>query len=69
VERFDGSYDAFSGTPVEVGAETYQARAVIIDGEDRDRLYAEQVKRFSTFGEYEAKTTRKIPLIALERVN
>jgi deazaflavin-dependent oxidoreductase (nitroreductase family) len=54
---------------LEVGAERYQARAVIIEGEERDRLYAEQVKRFSTFGEYEAKTTRKIPVIALERVN
>jgi deazaflavin-dependent oxidoreductase (nitroreductase family) len=54
---------------VEVGAETYQARAVIIEGEERDRLYAAQVKRFSAFGEYEAKTTRKIPVIALERVS
>jgi deazaflavin-dependent oxidoreductase (nitroreductase family) len=54
---------------VEVGTETYQARAVILEGEERDRLYAEQVKRFSTFGDYQAKTTRKIPVIALERVN
>jgi deazaflavin-dependent oxidoreductase (nitroreductase family) len=53
---------------VEVGTETYQARAVVIDGEERDRLYAAQVKRFAAFGEYEAKTSRKIPVIALERV-
>jgi deazaflavin-dependent oxidoreductase (nitroreductase family) len=54
---------------VEVGTEKYQARAVIIEGAERDRLYAEQVKRFATFGEYAAKTTRKIPVIALERIN
>lgn len=53
---------------VEVGAETFQARALIIEGEERDRLYAAQVKRFPAFGEYAAKTTRKIPVIALERV-
>jgi hypothetical protein len=32
-------------------------------------LVAEQVKRFSTFGEYEAKTTLEIPVFAFERVN
>lgn len=53
---------------VEVGTETYRARAVIIEGEERDRLYAAQVKRFPAFAEYEAKTTRKIPVIALERI-
>jgi deazaflavin-dependent oxidoreductase (nitroreductase family) len=54
---------------VEVGSDKYQARAVILEGEERDRLYAEQVKRFAAFGEYEAKTTRKIPVIALERTS
>jgi deazaflavin-dependent oxidoreductase (nitroreductase family) len=54
---------------VELGTETYQAKAVIVEGEQRDRLYAAQVERFAAFGEYQAKTTRKIPVIALERVN
>ena len=53
---------------VEVGTEKYEARAVILEGEERDRLYAEQVKRFSAFGDYQNRTTRKIPVIALERV-
>jgi deazaflavin-dependent oxidoreductase (nitroreductase family) len=53
---------------VEVGAEKYQAKAVIIEGDERDRLYAAQAARFAAFGEYEKKTTRKIPVIALERV-
>jgi deazaflavin-dependent oxidoreductase (nitroreductase family) len=53
---------------VEVGAETYSARATIVEGEERDRLYAAQAKRFPAFADYQAKTTRKIPVIVLERV-
>jgi deazaflavin-dependent oxidoreductase (nitroreductase family) len=53
---------------VEYGAETFQARAVITEGDERERLFAEQARRFPTFAEYQAKTTRQIPVIALERV-
>ena len=53
---------------VERGAETYEANATQITGGERDRLYAEQVTRFASFGEYEKQTTRKIPVIALTRV-
>jgi deazaflavin-dependent oxidoreductase (nitroreductase family) len=51
---------------VEVGTDKYEARAVVVEGEERDRLYAEQVKRFPAFGDYQVNTTRKIPVIALE---
>jgi deazaflavin-dependent oxidoreductase (nitroreductase family) len=54
---------------VEVGTETYEAKAVIVEGAERDRLYAEQVSRFPAFGEYQTKTPRKIPVIALERIS
>lgn len=53
---------------VEVGPETFQAKAVILEGEERERLYAEQARRFPNFAEYQAKTTRVIPVIALERI-
>jgi deazaflavin-dependent oxidoreductase (nitroreductase family) len=52
---------------VEVGTETHRAKAVIAQGAERDRLYAEQARRFPTFGTYQAKTTRVIPVIVLER--
>jgi deazaflavin-dependent oxidoreductase (nitroreductase family) len=52
---------------VEYGTETYAARAVVIEGAERDRLFAEQVKRFPAFADYQAKITRTIPVIALER--
>jgi deazaflavin-dependent oxidoreductase (nitroreductase family) len=52
---------------VEVGTGTYDARAVTITGEERDRLYARQVERAPQFGEYQQKTTRVIPVVALDR--
>ena len=53
---------------VEVGTETFNVKASEITGEERDRLYAEQARRYSNFAEYQEKTTRKIPVVALERV-
>ena len=36
-------------------------------GEERDRLYAEQASRYPGFADYEGKTTRVIPVVALIR--
>ncbi len=52
---------------VEVGTEKYAARAVVLDGEERDRLYAEQARRYPGFAEYQEKTDRVIPVVALVR--
>jgi deazaflavin-dependent oxidoreductase (nitroreductase family) len=52
---------------VDVGTESYPATARVITGPERDRIYAAQVAAFPQFGDYEQKTTRKIPVIALDR--
>ncbi len=52
---------------IEVGDETYDAKATVLKGEERDRLYTRQSELYPQFGEYQEKTTRKIPVIALER--
>ncbi len=52
---------------VEVGGETYEATATVLTGEERDRLYGRQAELYPQFADYQAKTTRKIPVIALER--
>jgi deazaflavin-dependent oxidoreductase (nitroreductase family) len=52
---------------VEVGTETYPASAVVLTGEERDRFYAEQARRYPGFAEYQEKTTRVIPVVALVR--
>ena len=52
---------------VEVGSEVYGADAIVLSGEERDRLYARQAQLYPQFANYQARTTRKIPVIALER--
>jgi deazaflavin-dependent oxidoreductase (nitroreductase family) len=50
---------------VEVGTERYPATAVVVRGAERDRLYAEQSRRYPGFAEYQSKTERVIPVVAL----
>ena len=53
---------------VEVGDEKFQATATTVSGPERDRIYAEQASRYPGFAEYEAKTTRVIPVVRLTRI-
>jgi deazaflavin-dependent oxidoreductase (nitroreductase family) len=53
---------------IETGAETIPVRAIEVTGPERDELYAEQVDRRPVFGTYPGKTSRTIPVIALEPV-
>lgn len=52
---------------VEAGTETYTATARPVVGEDRDRIYAEQARRYPGFAEYQEKTSRIIPVVELRR--
>jgi deazaflavin-dependent oxidoreductase (nitroreductase family) len=53
---------------VEVGDDRFVVRATPIpDGPERDRLYEQQAQIMPGFREYELKTTRKIPVVVLER--
>ena len=49
------------------GGETFEARAVITAGEDRDRLFASVCAALPPFAEYQARTERNIPVIELKR--
>ena len=53
---------------VEVGTEEYPVRATIMTGAERDRLFEKQSSLRPQFAEYQSRTTRKIPVVALERV-
>ncbi len=53
---------------VEVGSETFAVTATVASGEEEDRLYASQAEKYPQFAEYQTKTTRKIPVIILERL-
>ena len=54
---------------VEVGPERYDAIATPLEGEERDREFAAQAARNSAFAEYQEKTTRVIPVVALTRAS
>ena len=52
---------------VELGEETFEATAHPVAAPERDRVYAVQARLYPGFAEYEAKTTRVIPVVELVR--
>ncbi|MBI3214458.1 MAG: nitroreductase family deazaflavin-dependent oxidoreductase [Mycobacterium sp.] len=54
-------------TVVELGSETFPVRARVLTGQERDDIYAKQVAVEPQFGEYQRKTTRRIPVFELQR--
>ncbi|HTA36801.1 MAG TPA: nitroreductase family deazaflavin-dependent oxidoreductase [Solirubrobacteraceae bacterium] len=50
---------------VEVGPDTVEVEAVITDGDERQRLFDKQKQLMPQFADYEQKTTRQIPVVAL----
>lgn len=53
---------------VEIGTETFQARATTAEEPERTRLYNAQATLMPGFAEYQQKTTRQIPVVILERI-
>lgn len=54
---------------IELGGEKFSAKASVAQGAERDRLYKQQADQLPIFNEYQQKTTRRIPVIVLDRVN
>jgi deazaflavin-dependent oxidoreductase (nitroreductase family) len=52
---------------VEVGDDVFEADATELRGAARDDKYAEQASRYPGFADYQRKTTRTIPVVALTR--
>jgi deazaflavin-dependent oxidoreductase (nitroreductase family) len=52
---------------IEIGTEHFGATATEVTGDERDRIYTRQKELMPGFADYEAKTTRTIPVIALTR--
>jgi deazaflavin-dependent oxidoreductase (nitroreductase family) len=53
---------------VEVGTETFPARAIVPQGAERQRLFDQMAAQIPQFGEYQKNITRQIPVVMLERV-
>ena len=54
---------------MEVGTETYEVTVSEVSGDERDRVFEEQARRYPGFAEYAEKTAgiRTIPVLALRR--
>lgn len=52
----------------EIGTEVVEVEAVVIEGTERDEIYARQAALLPNFAEYQEKTTRVIPVVELKRV-
>ncbi|MDH6585591.1 deazaflavin-dependent oxidoreductase (nitroreductase family) [Streptomyces sp. SAI-133] len=53
---------------VESGVFTYEARAVVLTGEERDRAFARAVEADRGWAVYQEKTDRVLPVIALHEI-
>ena len=58
---------AYPDVTVEVEKETFQATARLLTGKQREEAFAKAVAVFAPYGEYQKKTTRKIPVFLIER--
>jgi deazaflavin-dependent oxidoreductase (nitroreductase family) len=52
---------------VEIGAETFEARAVVLEGADRRAIWEKIVQQYPFFGDHQAKIERQIPVVELQR--
>jgi F420H(2)-dependent quinone reductase len=52
---------------VEMGDEKFETTARILTGAEREKAFEKAVEVFPPYGQYQQKTSREIPVIALER--
>ena len=50
---------------IEVGDDIIDVHAIELEGDERDQRYALQAERYPGFADYERKTSRTIPVVAL----
>jgi hypothetical protein len=52
---------------VEVLGDRFEARALVAQGDERDRLFRNQADQMPAFNDYQKRTSRQLPVIVLER--
>jgi deazaflavin-dependent oxidoreductase (nitroreductase family) len=53
---------------VELGPDTVPVRARVAEGDERERIWSRQKELMPGFADYEANTSRVIPVVILQRV-
>lgn len=54
---------------VQIGEEQWKVKAREVEGEERERLWQLMVGLWPSYAEYQKKTSRRIPVLVLERVS
>jgi deazaflavin-dependent oxidoreductase (nitroreductase family) len=54
-------------TTIEIGSETVEVRAAEITGDDYEQTWTRVTTAMPGFADYQTKTARRIPLVALHR--
>jgi deazaflavin-dependent oxidoreductase (nitroreductase family) len=52
---------------IEIGTETIPVRATVLEGPERDRIFAAHAADFPVFADYQARLARTIPVVRLDR--
>lgn len=52
---------------VEIGTDTFDVTARVLDAQEREPVWEEQKAQYPGFADYEAKTDRVIPVVMLTR--
>src|SRR4029453_8363744 len=52
---------------IEIGTETVPMQARVAEGDEHERIWSRQKELMPGFADYEAKTSRVIPVVVLER--
>jgi deazaflavin-dependent oxidoreductase (nitroreductase family) len=52
---------------VELGSESFAARATVLSGQERTRVWSQSAAAFPFLNDHQARTQREIPVIALVR--
>jgi deazaflavin-dependent oxidoreductase (nitroreductase family) len=60
---------AHPGVVIQVGAQRIRARARTAEGAERQWLWPLMVETFPTFDDYQANTTRNLPIVVLEPIH
>lgn len=53
---------------VQIGTDTFQALATVITGPERDALWPRAVDNWPGYADYQSRTTRELPVVALTRI-
>ncbi len=53
---------------IRVGGERVRVRAREVDGAERERLWTRLVEKDPAYAEYQQRTTRRLPVVALEPI-